>query len=669
MNEIKRNYEYISDGAELGRVVSWLSDKRFFLMDTETKGLNPFRGGVVLLQIGNEDKQWIIDCRSVDISPIRPFVEDNKITKLGQNLKHDIKFLDHHYKWKTRNVVDTMINEQILRCGIYGGASMEALCERYLRIKIDKDEGLRKGFHDTGVGAFSERQLEYASGDVLYPLFIARKQKPLIQQRGLTSTLSLEYKVIPVLSRMELAGMGLDINAWNKLYQEAVVNKMQMEKKLDSLFGVRVAVQLGIFGEDSMIRPIDYDSPRQMKKALERLGYFVEDTSKESIALAAIQGRMPIELAQAILFYRKYFTRVSRYGAEFLNALEPSTGRIHSDFTQARTTSGRLSSGEDEESESDKVNLQNIPSTSEYRACFVPRPGYVYILYDYQAIEPRILGELSNDPTYLHAFDNNLDLYQVLGEKILGEEVSKKKGRPAELRDKTKITVLGNSYGTGKDKFYRKMLIDMNLDRGVLKSQIKEVTREDSDSMWEKFFEICPDIKKTLDELSALANPEKSSRKIYDEIADSEEATVVAAKLAKNFERFSNRYKNKESLIKKLVGTKGMVTYSETLGGRKRFFRVHHNTYWTEGRNHPIQGLAADILKTAMVDADDAIVSRGHDATLINQVHDELIVEVREDQAEEVDSYIKPILLQSESKFLKRVPPKVEGGIKRKWEK
>jgi DNA polymerase I len=669
MNEIRRNYEYIKDNSDISRVVSWLSDKRFYLLDTETSGLNPFQNDVILLQIGNEDKQWIIDCRSVNIEPLRPFAEDPTITKLGQHIKHDIKFLNYRYKWDICNVVDTMINEQILRCGIFGGASMETLAERYLRIQIDKDEELRTSFKNTGVGEFSERQLNYASGDVLYPLFIARKQKPLIQQRGLAATLMLEYKVIPVLARMELAGMGLDVNAWNKLYQESVIKKMEVEKQLNQLFHVTPAVQMGMFGQDDVVQPIDYNSPHQVKKALTKLGYILPKTDKWAIALAAIEGRMPVELAQAILSYRKYFTRITRYGAEFLSAMEEATGRIHSDFTQALTTSGRLSSKEEDESESDKVNLQNIPSVSEYRSCFIPRPGYVYVIYDYQAIEPRILGELSHDPTYLHAFDNDLDLYQVIGEKILKEEVSKRKGRPAELRDKTKITVLGNSYGTGKDKFFTKMLIDINLDRGMLKSEIKKITREESDNMWEKFFEICPNIKETLDELSNLANPEKSTRKVYDEIADSEDTNVVAARLAENFRKWGNRKQNLTSLLNKLVATKGMVTYSETLGGRKRHFKVHSSNHWTEGRNHPIQGTAADILKTAMVNVDDAIRSHGNDAMLINQVHDELIIEVKEEEAQEVDAYVKPILLQSESKFLKRVPPKVEGGIKRKWEK
>lgn len=517
------------------------------------------------------------------------------------------------------------------------------------------------------MGEFSERQLVYASGDVIYPEIIARKQKELVRMRGLTATVALEREVLPVLAAMEIAGMGINTNAWNALYQEALIQRLETEKALNNIFGVRTMIQEGFFNDSEYIRDIEYNSSQQLLKALAKKGYYLEGTDKEDIALAAITGQMPVELAQLILTFRKSYTRVTRYGSEFLAAIQASTGRIHTDFTQCNTTTGRLSSGEDEESDSDKVNLQNIPRASEYRFCFVPRPGYKFIVYDYQAIEPRILGEISGDPTYLFAFDNNKDIYSEVGTKILNEEVSKRPGRPAELREKTKITVLGNSYGTGKEKFHRKMLIDMNLVKGILNKNIIDIKREESDMMWERFFEVCPAIKKTLDELSDLTDPTKSSRKFYDEVVAFEEADEVAAKIMSSFEK---QIKRKGSdLIKYLMKNRAYVTYSESLGGRKRFHKIYSRKFWTEGRNQPIQSTAADILKRAMVDTNALIVNGGYDAFLVNQVHDELIVECREDQAEDLNPKIKTVLLESQSKYLKRVPPKVEGGIKSRWEK
>lgn len=662
------NYEYIYNPGDIEKVKSWLVDKKLFVVDSETSGLNVFSSDFILFQIGDIEKQWIVDCRTVNINFLKPYMADPNYLKLGQHLKHDIKFLMYRQKWTHfKNLFDTMIAEQIIRCGTdYPAFSLETLVLQYLGIQLDKSIELRTSFWHTGVNEFSKEQLDYAAGDVYYPLLVAKEQKPLIIQRGLTNTILLENKVISVLASMELKGMAIDTLAWNKLTEEAKQEKDKAESTLNTFFGSSSFMQEDVFGSTQVVRDVDYDSPKQVKKALEKLGYFVESTEKNTIALAAILGHLPKDLAQALLLYRKNFTRVSRYGDSFLSAIEPSTGRIHTDFTQCRTTSGRLSSREDEESETDKVNLQNIPRDSEYRKCFIPRPGYVFIVYDYQAIEPRILGELSHDPTYLKVFDNDLDLYSEIGTGILKKEVSKK---TKELRDQTKITVLGNSYGTGKEKFYKKMLIDMNLSNGLLKDSFLQITKEQTDMMWEQFFEVCPRVKPTLDSFSDLADPMKSKRKVYDSLAADEDPQIVAGKIAKNLEKFAYRYKNIPEIIKKLVNARGYLTYSQSLSGRKRFFKVHHRTSWTEGRNHPIQSTAADILKTAMVEVHEAIDKHQSDAFIVNQVHDELIVEVRIEQAKAVDAYIKPILEQSESKFLKRVKPKVEGGIMERWQK
>lgn len=669
---IDLNYEYLYEQKDLDRVISWLSDRLFFCIDTETLGTDPIRNKLILIQIGNQEKQWVIDCRSVDIRPLRPFFEDDKHLKLGQNIRYDIQVLSFKFGWEIRNVACTMIAEQVLRCGSYAGASMEALAQRYLRLPLDKDTDLRTSFGYTGINQFSKRQLDYAAGDVCYPVLIAKKQKELISRRGLKATLSLEHKVIPVLAKMELTGMLIDPDKWRLLSQKAVLERRQSEIVLDSFFGVTPLKQGNFFGEEEIQRAINYNSSVQVKKALSSIGYIVPDTEKETIALMAIEGMLPRELAQAILSFRMATTKVTRYGLNFLSALDPITGRVHSNFKQAATTSGRLSSGADDDSaEVLKVNLQNIPSESDYRQCFIPRPGYKYIVYDFQAIEPRILGEISLDPTYLKAFDNpDGDIYGVIGEEIYGEVVSKAKGRPSELRAKTKIVVLGNSYGTGKNKFHKKLLMDLNMTDDILHNKIEYIQRDESDHLWERFFEICPKIRETLDDLSSLAEPLKSNRRFFDDVAAQDSAQNVYMKCYTSIvDNEAKSVRDAAETAKKLAARKDFVTYSETIGGRKRFFKVTNFSWWTEGRNTPIQGTAADILKTAMVDLYDKISQHGNDAVIVNQVHDELIVECKESECEEVNSYTKSTLVKAGAKFLKRVPCVVSGGIVDKWEK
>jgi DNA polymerase-1 len=675
--KIEFNYEYITEQSSLERVQEWMTNHRSFVVDTETTGLSPFNDDLVLLQVGDEEKQWIMDCRAVNIEVLEPWMSDPAYVKLGQNIKFDLKILQWKYGWLFKNVADTMIAEQVIRCGVIGRkntVSMEALARFYLRIKLDKDKDLRTGFGKTPVGAFSERQLRYAAGDCIYPKYLARHQKPIIHKRGLRSTLSLEHAFIPVLAEMELEGMRLDTEAWTQLYQKAQRERKNAEKLLDELFQTENTSQEDMFGKPQIMKGINYGSWQQVLAGFRRLGYHsLESTHSEEVALAAIRGEIPRKLAQALIAYRIYNKRATTYGLNFLEAIEEKTGHIHSDFTQCVTHTGRLSSGQDdkEDTVSKKVNLQNIPRLPEYRHCFIPDEGDVLIVWDLKAIEPRILGDMSLDSTYVDTFMNNGDIYNALGSVIYGEPVSKEPGRPHDLRAKTKIGILGTSYGTGKKKFHRKMLLDLNRDsEGFLKDERVDILRDESDTLWEGIFEACPSIRETLDELSDLANPLVSKRSFFDTRAYYESEKKVHEKLIEFFEQVP-RMSKKQVLEKAESFTKkrGYVTYSSSRNGRKRFYKVYHKTFWTDGRNHPIQATAADILKAAAVDVYREIKKNNHDAAIINQVHDELVLRCKREEAEEVNEYTRDLLEAAGNKFLKVIPCIAEGGICEKWEK
>jgi DNA polymerase I-like protein with 3'-5' exonuclease and polymerase domains len=679
LKKINFNYEYITDQTGLGRVLEWMDRRKFFTIDFETDSVNPFTGEVVLCQIGDPEKQWILDARATNIDAVGQYTADPEKVKLGQNIGFDIKFGSRR-GWKWKNVADTMISEQVLRCGIVGRkntVSLEALARHYLRIQLDKDADLRTGWASTGIGNFSQRQLEYAAGDVIYPEYIARQQKPLIAERGLRNTISLECAVIPVIAKMELEGMRLDVDAWVELYQNSLRGRAEAEKRLEALFNVEWTQQEDFFGGAKPERNINFNSWQQVLKALHKMGHRdLDNTESDYIALQAITGYIPLELAQALISYRIYNTRVTRYGLTFLDAIEPTTQHIHSAFTQAVTHTGRLSSGEDKQAavsvkSSKKVNLQNIPKLAAYRNCFIPDPGDVLIVWDLKAIEPRILGDMSLDPMYVDTLVHDGDIYNALGTKIYGEEVSKKPGRPTELRAKTKIGILGTSYGTGKTKFHRKMLLDLNLEEeGFLKTDLTHITRDESDELWEGIFEACPYIKESLNRSSEIANPLGSERQVWDERAAEEPARFAYNKLVKLFEK-DDRLTEEDikARAKKLINKRGYVTYSSSLNGRKRYFKIYHATWWTEGRNQPIQATAADILKTAMVDVDARIEKEGHDAAIINQVHDELVLRCKKEHAEEVSAYTKELLEAAGNKFLRVIPCLAEGGIVDRWEK
>lgn len=672
-SKIEFNYEYISDQSDLERVGNWASDKRYFVYDLETTGLNPFQDDIVLTQVGNSEKQWIIDARVVDIDPLRGYWEDKAWVNLAHHGQFDLKFLMWHKKWNPVQQADTMLAELILRAGLGMSASMEACGKHYLGISIPKDDELRRSFGKTPVNEFSTEQLEYAAGDVIYPEYFAKHQKEIINKRGLRNTLSLEHAVLPVIAKMELAGMNIDKDAWTILYQEALEGCNKQKALLDELLGVQVLRQENMFDDNpDIINQVNYNSPPQVRKILKKRGYNLSSTASPVLALAAIKGELPRDIAAAIIAYRIFTTRATRYGINFFDAIEPSTGNVHGDFTQCFTATGRLSSGnKSEKREVKRVNLQNIPGLKSYRKCFIPRAGRVYIVYDLQAIEPRILGDMSLDPTYIETFRTGADIYSKIGTPIYNEEVSKAEGRPSELRAKAKIGVLGTSYGTGKPKFHRKMLIDLNADEeGFLKSSLEYIDREDSDLLWEGIFEVCPSIKDSLDRSSMLADPLTSNRRVYDERAAAEPYKEVYGRLMEILE--DNPYLSEEQRRYKAAeyaSERGLISYSESLNGRKRFFKKYHRSWWTDGRNHPIQSTAADILKTAMVHVYQIIENNGYDAVIINQAHDELVIDCAETDAEELSPKVKAAMEAAGNKFLRVVPCKASGGIREFWDK
>jgi DNA polymerase I-like protein with 3'-5' exonuclease and polymerase domains len=669
--KINFNYEYITEQEDLQRVKQWVADRAFFVLDLETDGFSPFRNKIIMMQIGDHEKQWLIDMRAVNVDSLSPIFADPTKVKLGQNIKFDMKFLMYQRGMQFQNVADTMIAEQVLRCGLGVRVNMADLAEHYLHVEIDKSDELRASFGKTSVGAFTQRQLEYAAGDCIYPVYIAREQKPLIHKRGLRNTLSLEHAFIPVLTKMELAGIRMDTDAWLTLYQEAVTKRTQAEKELDEFFQVQLLKQEEFFDEAQEERTLNYGSWQQVLAALKRKGYDLPNTRSDTFALAAIKGELPMDFVRSFLVFRIYDTRVNRYGLNFLKGIEDQTGHIHSDFTQCFTTTGRLSSGLKEGKEY-KVNLQNIPRDPRYRACFLPDEGYVFIIYDLQAIEPRVLGDMSLDPTYMDAFLNNKDIYAEIGRGIYKEDVHKGKGRPGELRSKTKIGVLGTSYGTGKTKFHRKMLLDLNLDENkLLHEEITRISQEESDLLWEGIFESCPSIRESLDRSSALANPLRTERRVFDDRAARESYQSVYEKMLEVLADIPNiTPEDVEKRARHFAKNRGWVSYSQTLNGRKRLFKVYSDNWWTEGRNHPIQGTAGgDVMKTAMVGIDQEIVTHGYDACVVNQVHDEVVVHCKEEDAEALNPLVKKQMEVAGAKFMRIVPCVAEGGIANKWEK
>ncbi len=254
-------------------------------------------------------------------------------------------------------------------------------------------------------------------------------------------------------------------------------------------------------------------------------------------------------------------------------------------------------------------NLQQIPADSAFRDCFVPPEGYKFVVADYSQIELRIMAEMSEDASFMKAYKEDKDLHTLTASQMYGIPVEKVRHDVERFRAKS--INFGLMYGRGANS---------------LATQL-EVTPDEAKTLLKKYFKTYGGVKRWLD------------------------------KTAKNAVRNG---------------------YSTTLGGRKRWFispdpsdpsyerQLGHIE--RQGKNTPIQGTSADMVKYALVYIYDKIKEGGFEAWPIHTVHDEVVVEVREDQAEEVRDMVEKQMIRAAKVLLKKVPVKVDAKVGDVWE-
>jgi DNA polymerase I-like protein with 3'-5' exonuclease and polymerase domains len=685
-----KNYTYICKDEDMHLLDEWSKGRKFACWDCETGpapqyideynkdttiGVDPFKNHVATMQIGDKGRQFIIDLRGVkNLSVPKRIIEDQAIIKIGVNLLYDVKMAMHHFGWKPRNLFDCFIVEQVVRNGIFPGkedtegkgdgvgvirkyTGMKALAKRYLNLDIDKDKELRMGLWKKPVGGFSDRELEYMSGDCIYPHSIAQMQKELIVARGLGAILNMEHALIPVIANMELVGIPFDTAVWISLLQGAQDEKEVAQKKLDALFGIKATAQSNLFGGAEVIRQINYDSSPQMAKALQKKG--IKGFSSHSgtslstatpiIKLMKIRGQFPADLADAIIEFRKAEQKISSYGTNFLEALHDKTRRIHPEYTQTILVTGRMSAS---------PGVQTIPKDNRYRAAIKAPKGYTFIILDASQIEARITSDLTDDEPAIEVFKRDGDIYTEDGQRFYNTTIVRHTPEGEHLRGLAKAAWLGLSYGQGKVKFHDFTTLNLG----------QVVSRDDTDYLYDKFFEIHWKMKQEMDEWSKMVDPEHSNRYIKDDIVEqfiNKDKTYEA--YMRRFSNFKMSHTDADFRAKKIVADLDRVRYAQSLMGRKRYFRADYQGYWTAGRNMPIQSTAADIQKMTLLEFQMMHWDEGYDANVILVVHDELVTLVKEDQAEELFVKQKALGEAVGQRFLVNVPMKMAGGISPVW--
>lgn len=387
-------------------------------LDAETKGLDPHTKPLLLIQLGNYDKQFAIDATSVNLALFKDLLENPKKLFILHNAKFDIKFL-FHQKIILRNVFDTMLAEKLIWLGYPAGmhpASLDYCCAHYLNIKLDKS--VRGKIINSGL---TEEVIVYGCNDVKYLERLMVEQIKVLKQKGLERAAQAENYFVPLLAYIEYCGIKLDQVKWLDKMHNDVIKLNTAKKTLDEWvinYGKDKYLSKGmansLFEEYRVpLCKINWNAPAQVIPLFEELGFNLWTKDKKTGKMKkSVEGKIIEKQAHLssivapYLEYQKWAKIVSTYGQSILNSVNKATHRIHTNFTQLMDTTRLSCGGKDRKTGEEYVNLQNLPSDEETRSCFIPEEGNLLIDCDYTAQEDLVFTELSRDPKLIDFYNS-----------------------------------------------------------------------------------------------------------------------------------------------------------------------------------------------------------------------------------------------------------------------
>lgn len=398
-------------------------------LDTETMGLDPYTKELLTVQLGCAEFQVVIDCTSVDIHLFKEYMENPQRMFLGWNIKFDLKFL-YHQRIVPLRVYDGYLAEKLLWLGYPAGMhemSLKAASINYLG--VDMDKSVRGKIIQTGL---TEDVIVYAAGDVSYLGKIRDKQLIELEKKGLLKAIDFENEFVKCLAYIEYCGAKLDVDKWkikmatdlNNLEKyEAELNEWVEESEYSSKY-CSVNIQGDLFnGFDTKPRcHINWASSQQVIPLFEELGLNLKVLDKKtkhykkSVDIKVVEPQASKSpLIPIYIKYKKAAIIVNTFGQKFLNLINPVTGRIHANFNQLGTDTGRLSSTE--------PNLQNLPHDAQTRACFVSDKGNRWISADYSGQESYLMASMANDEAMLEELTNGSGDLHSLTAKMVFQQI------------------------------------------------------------------------------------------------------------------------------------------------------------------------------------------------------------------------------------------------------
>ena len=494
-----------------------------------------------------------------------------------------------------------------------------------------------------------------------------------------------------------------DIKGEQRGYYEAW--KVPIETRISSKY-LKQDLQGDLFlGFQEESCAVNWDSPKQVIPLFKSLGFNLLAKDKEtgelkdSIEATVIEPQQDISsIAYLYLQYKAAKKVTSTYGQKIIDQRNPISGRIHTNFNQLGTDTGRLSSGgKDKENDIEYLNFQNFPADSETRACFVAGKGMKWISCDYSGQESRIIADVTNDPAMIDLFNNGCgDIHSLVAKMaypdIIGDcpiEQIKKKFK--HWRSEAKGVEFGINYGGDYNTLHANKGIPIEEAKAIYDNYMKGF----------KGVKVYQDYqRKFVMEHGYIIVDKMSQRKAY--IYDYDILMGIKARFNSEFWTVYKQYKGKESnnlpkpvkqeLYQRFArgdsfnGMVGMYQYTIKQGKKEvlkevyvsiadvyvlpvRHFFKRKSASEKQSINYPCQGTGATMFKTASVFLWEYLLE--HDlldkVKLCIPAHDEWNIEVPEEIAEEMTKVLKDCMKRAGAFFCRKVELPAEGEALDYW--
>ncbi len=362
---------------------------------------------------------------------LKPLLEDGAVLKIGHNIKYDAQIFASH-GISVSPVDDTMVLSYVLEGGLHGHGldELARLCFGYETIKFKDVAGTGKA-KVTFDFVPLETALDYAAEDADITLRLFHDLKPrLVEDRMVTVYETLERPLIPVLTAMERNGICVDAAALKALSADFSVRLAVFQAEIHRLAGREFNL-----GSPKQLGEILFDEMGLQGGKKGKTGAYA--TGAEVLDGLAAEGH---DLAARMLDWRQLAKLKSTYSDALVGQINPHTGRVHTSYSMAATSTGRLASSD--------PNLQNIPVRSEegrkIRRAFIAAKGCKLLSADYSQIELRLLAHVAGIDVLKRAFRDGQDIHALTASQVFGVPVE---GMDASVRRRAKAINFGIIYG------------------------------------------------------------------------------------------------------------------------------------------------------------------------------------------------------------------------------